>query len=90
MPESEITIQSLIRVLTHRWHWVLGCAVLVFVCVFLFTLLAMDNQYEASVQLLVSKSKVGDKIQPVDFTMHDLDTYGHFDPEPGYFVQRID
>lgn len=77
MPESEITLQSVIRVLTHRWHYVAGFAAMVFVLTFLFALLFMENQYEASVKLLVSKSKAGEKIQPVDFTMFDLDTYAH-------------
>ncbi len=77
MPESEITLQSVIRVLTHRWHWVVGFAAAVFVAAFLFALLLMENEYEASVKLLVSKSKAGEKIEPVDFTMKDLDTYAH-------------
>ncbi len=47
MPESEITLQSLIRVLTHRWHYVAGFAAMVFVLTFLFALLFMENQYEA-------------------------------------------
>ena len=77
MPESEISLQSLIRVLTHRWHWVIGFTLLVFVLVFVFSLLFMENEYKASVKLLVSKSKVGDKIQPVDYTMYEPDTYMH-------------
>lgn len=77
MAETDITLQSLIHVLTRRWKWVFGFSLLVLVVVYIMTTVLLDDQYTASVKLLVSKSKVGDKPNPIDYTMLELDTYVH-------------
>jgi len=75
--DTEITLQSILRILTRRWRWVAGFTLLTFVVVWVAAYLLLDDVYTASVKLLISKSKVGEKITPVDYTMLELDTYGH-------------
>lgn len=77
MPDSEITLQSLIRIFTRRWRWVVGFSLLVLIVTYGMTRLLMEDKYTASVKLLVSKSKVGEKMMPIDYTMLELDTYVH-------------
>jgi len=75
VPDTEITLQSLIRIFTRRWRRVVGFSVLVLIVVYLASLVLLEDQYTASVTLLVSKSKVGEKTMPFDYTMLELDTY---------------
>ena len=77
MTESEITIQTLIRILTRRWKPVVGFSVLVLVLVYLASLALQKSQYTSTVKLLVSKSKVSQRNMPVDNTMMEPDTFVH-------------
>jgi polysaccharide biosynthesis transport protein len=75
--ETEISLNTVVRILTRRWKWVVGMTVVVFCAVFIISHLMLKDQYTARVKILVTKSKTGEKIQPVDFTMLELDTYVH-------------
>lgn len=75
MPDTDITLQSVIRIFTRRWRWVVGFSALVLVVVYLAALILLEDQYTAGVKLLISKSKVGEKTMPIDYTMLELETY---------------